>query len=95
MLPLVVIIILFTMPFMYQLVWNVGVVEFLNYLNIAVPTISYGVAFLLSYIITFFFSRVSSNNGENKEELHETLLRAYIMKWILVGLICLISAIIF
>ena len=95
MFALLVIIILFTLPFTYQLVWNVGVVGLLDYLNFAIPTINYGIAFLMSFIMTFFSSRKYSNDDEDIEELTKILFRAYINKWVIVGIICLISAMVF
>lgn len=95
LLILLVILILFTMPCMIQIVWNTGVVALFNYFGLTISPITYGIAWLIWLVWTFFFSKKSINAVKDNEEFCKNIFNAYLTNWLYVGEIYLIVIIIF
>ena len=93
LLILLYIIIIFTIPVMIKITWNVGIIALLNYFGITVAPITYGIAALIWLIWTFFFAR--SGNKFDDTELCKALIIKYLSMWAFVGIICIIVAMIF
>lgn len=89
-----VILILITMPCMIQIVWNTGIVSLFNYFGLTISPITYGIAWLIWFIGSFFFSK-RSENTENNEEFCKNLFTTYLINWLYVGIIYLITIVIF
>lgn len=93
LLTLLVILVLFTTPWMIQIVWNTGIVAIFNYFGLMISPITYGVAWLIWFVASFFFGK-KSKNIESNEEFCEKLFTSYLTNWLYVGIICLITTII-
>ena len=83
------------MPCMIQIVWNTGIVALFNYFGLTISPITYGIAWLIWYVWTFFFSKRSTNVVKDNEKFCEKIFRAYLTNWLYVGIIYLITIIIF
>lgn len=92
---LLYIIIIFTIPLTIKIIWNVGIIALLNYFGITIAPITYGIAALIWLIWTVFFAKSSSNKIDDNVELCKALITKYLSMWTLVGIICIIVAIIF
>ena len=95
LLILLYIIIIFTIPVMIKIIWNVGIIALFNYFGITIVPITYGIAALIWLIWTFFVARSSGNNFDDDVELCKALVTKYLSMWAFVGIICIIVAIIF
>lgn len=95
LLILLVILILFTTPYVIQIVWNTGVVALFNYFGLTISPITYGIALLIWFVWTFFFSKKSTNVVEDNKEFGKTIFIAYLTNWLYAGIIYLITIIIF
>lgn len=81
------------MPCMIQIVWNTGVVTLFNYFELTISPITYGIAWLIWFIGSFFFGK--SKNTEDNEEFCKNLFTEYLTNWLYVGIIYLITIIVF
>lgn len=95
LLILLYIIIIFTIPVMIKIIWNVGIIALLNYFGITIAPVTYGIAALIWLIWTVFFARSSDNKFNDDVELCKSLITKYLSIWACVGIICIIVAIIF
>lgn len=95
LLILLYIIIIFTVPVIIKIIWNVGIIALLNYFGITISPITYGIAALIWLIWTFFAPISSSNKFNDDVELCKTLVTKYLSMWAFVGIICIIVAMIF
>lgn len=82
------------MPCMIQIVWNTGVVALFNYFGLTISPITYGIAWLIWFVASFFFGKISKNTEDN-EEFCKKMFGAYLTNWLYVGIIYLITIIIF
>lgn len=95
LLILLYIIIIFTIPVIIKIIWNVGIIALLNYFGITIAPVTYGIAALIWLIWTVFFARSSSNKFDDDAELCKALITKYLSLWAFVGIICIIVAVIF
>lgn len=82
------------MPCMIQIVWNTGIVALFNYFGLTISPITYGIAWLIWFVASFFFGKRSKNTEDN-EEFCKNLFIVYLTNWLYIGIIYLITIIIF
>ena len=79
---------------MFQIIWNMSIITVCAYFGYAIDPITYGVAFVISSILSFLFAKSSTSKTDNTE-FWKAALYKYIALWIQVGLICLATSIVF
>lgn len=101
LLILLLILVFTTVPCMFQIIWNTSIIPLFNYFGLTVAPITYGIAMLILWIWSIFFGK-NPQEVKNSEfcevknsEFCKELLIKYISSWMLVGIICLISIIVF
>ena len=90
---LLFILVIFTTPLMFQIIWNTSIITVCAYFGYTIDPITYGVAFVISSIISFLFSKSSTTKDD--PNFWKTVLFKYIALWVQVGLICLATSIVF
>ena len=93
LLILLLILVFTTVPCMFQIIWNTSIVSLFNYFGLTVAPITYGIAMLMWWIWSIFFSK-NPTEVKNSEFCKELFIK-YLSSWALVGIICLISVIVF
>lgn len=93
LLILLLILVFTTVPCMFQIIWNTSIVSLFNYFGLTVAPVTYGIAMLIWWIWSIFFGK-NPTEVKNSEFCKELFIK-YISSWMLVGIICLISIIVF